>query len=283
MKNDVSNHFRYVEPQDKSLNPKYHCVFCQDKRHSSHLCKKFKRNEEFYDVVVKQKRCKNCLKQFHRSEQCYDDKYCAIKSCNRKDKHSPCVCRQRFPKSVWSELYHLNISSYKENNAERSPTPIWTELYRRNISEFSSEKKLDMLNQKDCGVNTSCMTVTTLQSERKFASVETQTDDEKRKFASVETQTDDEKRKFATVETQTEELCSKLPSITTHHLEESRRNSSFVNVPEHERFQSIVFNYLEILCSIYHNWGVQNSFFVKPKIPCANFSPTKDYFMDILT
>ena len=206
--------------------------------------------------MVKQKRCKNCLKQFHRSEHCFDDNYCVIKSCSRTDKHSPCVCRQRFPKSVWSELYHHNISRYKGKNAERNPTSTWTELYHRNISEFLSEAKSDKLNKNDCKVNKSSMTVSTSQSEGKFASIGTQTDDE---------------------------LCSPLPPKITHHSEESQRNSSFVNVCEHERFQSIVFNFLEILCSMCHNWGVQNSFNAKPKMTYSNFPFTKDNFMDILT
>ena len=254
MEGNINNHFRYVEPQDMSLNPKYHCVFCQNKKHSSHLCKKFKRNEEFYDVVVKQKRCKNCLKQFHRSEQCFDDNYCVIKNCSRTDKHSPCVCRHRFPqdkknknatRSIWSELYQQNISRYKKNNVERNPTPS-------NVSKSLS----DILNQNEDSVNSSCMTVTASQSERKFASVGTQTADE---------------------------LCSPLPPKRILHLEESQRISSSVNVPDHKRFHSTWFNYLEILCSIYHYWRVKNSFYIKQQMYYPKFSSAKDNFLDILT
>ena len=94
----------YVEPKNIFINPKYKCIYCNEK-HSSHFCKKYSRNEAFYDILVKERRCKNCLRQFHTSEKCFDSSICKLPGCLRKDKHSPSVCRHRFPKRVFPNPY----------------------------------------------------------------------------------------------------------------------------------------------------------------------------------
>ena len=128
MDTNDANHFKYVEPKNGNLNPKYNCVFCTSRGHSSHLCRKYNSNEQFYHQVVEEKRCKNCLRQFHQSNRCLDDSFCAIKSCTRKDKHSPCVCRKRFPQqqSIWSELYKENVLQFRKNTTAEGIKPsIW--------------------------------------------------------------------------------------------------------------------------------------------------------------
>ena len=77
-------------------NPKRFCIFCETKEHNSHNCFKMESNSEFWNVIYSQKRCKNCLRQFHFSNNCYDSSFCLFNNCRRRDKHSPILCKFRY-------------------------------------------------------------------------------------------------------------------------------------------------------------------------------------------
>ena len=149
----------YIEPKHSLLNPKFHCVYCNLKTHSSHLCRRYNSPELFFDHVFKERRCKNCLRQFHRAENCYNDSFCVIQSCNRKDKHSPSICRKRFPKQNNNESFSLR---------ERS------KFYHQTQKVNSNEENNLIPNQMD----THSLTVTAIKSEKKFISQATQTDED---------------------------------------------------------------------------------------------------------
>ena len=83
----------YVQP-----NPCFYCIFCDKRNHSSHECEKFKHSEQFWEKVSLDRRCKNCLRMFHRSNKCYDRSFCVFHGCRRYDKHSPVLCHARFVK-----------------------------------------------------------------------------------------------------------------------------------------------------------------------------------------
>ena len=270
---------KYVEPKNQHLNPKYQCVFCNSRRHSSHLCRKYTAyngNEQFYNLVVKERRCKNCLRQFHQSDRCLDDSFCTIESCKRKDKHSPCVCRKRFPQSIWSELYNENISKFKKNV---QPT-IWSELYRHNVLNISTDKRspnnsslsnenVYTSSQENCIAQ--CLAVSTITKAGNLNSQGTQTEN----FNTQGTQTD-------------EESCSSsaITSANFHSLDESEMmTSSSVNVStSYEKFRLKLTDYFKVLCSIY--WFIK---FKNPicsnqfKVHDFNSTPIKDNFLNILT
>ena len=269
----------YVEPKNQHLNPKYQCVFCNSKRHSSHLCRKYNSyngNEQFYHLVVKERRCKNCLRQFHQSDRCLDDSFCTIESCNRKDKHSPCVCRKRFPQSIWSELYSQNISQLKKNV---QPT-IWSELYRHNVLNISTDKipsnssslckeMVHASSQENCIAQ--CLTVSTTTTAGNFNSQGTQTE----KLNTQGTQTD-------------EESCSSsaFTSANFHSLDESERVTSLsANVStSEEKFRLTLTDYFKVLCSIYCFIKIKNPIGSdQSKVHVYNSTPIKDNFLNILT
>ena len=79
-------------------NPKKFCIFCKTKNHNSHNCCMFNQNSEFWNVVYREKRCKNCLRQFHSARNCFDSNFCLFSSCRRRDKHSPILCKWRYEK-----------------------------------------------------------------------------------------------------------------------------------------------------------------------------------------
>ena len=278
---------KYVEPKNTHLNPKYHCVFCSSRKHSSHLCKKYNSNEEFYHQVVNEKRCKNCLRQFHLSDRCLDDSFCAIKSCYRKDKHSPCVCRKRFPQSIWSELYNENILQFKKDAASKRNQPsIWSELYRRNILNMSTVEKLSNRSSfgQDSLVNlskesiqpssqenfiTQCLTISATTTTGNFSSQGTQTVN----FKSKETQTDEESS-FSSVST----------SSNFHSSNESERTISLsAYVSPYDKFQSKLTTYLKTLSIIYCYCKIKNSISTaQSKVQVLNTTPIKDHFLNIL-
>ena len=80
------------------FNPKKFCIFCKTKEHNSHNCCLFNQNSKFWNVVYKEKRCKNCLRQFHNARNCFDSNFCLFSRCRRRDKHSPILCKWRYEK-----------------------------------------------------------------------------------------------------------------------------------------------------------------------------------------
>ena len=275
--------YSYVEPRNPLLNPEFHCVFCNTKRHSSHSCRKFRSNEEFYHEVVKQRRCKNCLRQFHRSDYCFNDSFCTLPHCHRKDKHSPSVCRKRFSNkndkshrpSIWSELYKKHFSNkndesrrpsiwselYKQNysnknNDESSRPSVWSELYKKNVTRFRKNPQLS-IQQKSS--STQCLTVSTLKSEET-------------NHISQGTQTD-------------ERYCySSGNSPSRYHCSEAILSSiSSVNSLRYNNQERLV-EYLKIPCSIYCNCKIKDSFSDKSKVSIfqSNLFSHKDFFMNIL-
>lgn len=95
-----SNRFKFKSSVSKfSKDPKRMCIFCHSKEHSSHNCWKFSKNSEFWEVVYKERLCKNCLRPFHFSQNCFDTSFCYFSNCRRHDKHSPILCKFRYFKS----------------------------------------------------------------------------------------------------------------------------------------------------------------------------------------
>ena len=83
-------------------NPKLYCIFCNTASHHSHQCNKYKNSQQFWQAVLETRRCKNCLRLFHRSNKCFNQSFCHLMGCRRQDKHSPVLCRMNYIK------YHLD-------------------------------------------------------------------------------------------------------------------------------------------------------------------------------
>ena len=77
-------------------NPKLFCVICSTGNHHSHECRRYKSSKEFWEKVLQDRRCKNCLRFYHRSDRCFNKSFCNIVGCNRRDKHSPVLCFVRY-------------------------------------------------------------------------------------------------------------------------------------------------------------------------------------------
>ena len=97
----------YIQP-----NPCLFCIFCYTADHVSHECTRFKSSKEFWMRVLADRRCKNCLRLYHRSETCYNQSFCHISNCKCRDKHSVVLCQRRY---AWHQFqtnpFKLNFKS----------------------------------------------------------------------------------------------------------------------------------------------------------------------------
>ena len=131
----------YVQP-----NPLLYCVFCLSANHHSHECWRFKSSTKFWQMVLEQRRCKNCLRLYHRSNKCFNRSFCRVNGCTRPDKHSEILCYGRYVRhkhspnlyenyprnSPWLYVSHSYKSSYRMQQTSRNMIP------KRLIKESSS-------------------------------------------------------------------------------------------------------------------------------------------------
>ena len=113
------NSSKYLQP-----NPYYFCVFCGVTGHSSHICDRHYDSRSFWIKVLEERRCKNCLRLFHHSKDCFDKSLCYF-NCKRRDKHSSILCYVR-------DRLNENYSGYS-SISNTSPK----RCSRSNLSEFS--------------------------------------------------------------------------------------------------------------------------------------------------
>ena len=139
----------------EKIDPYWHCIFCNDISHSSHVCTKFSDNKQFWTVIYDEQRCKNCFRQFHQSHKCYDSSFCFLRNCRRRDKHSPVVCSHRYKSSNFkipfenyfhsSNVYDANFS-YQDRSYSNNVSPktyvsqgTQTEIYNLNTVMVQTE------------------------------------------------------------------------------------------------------------------------------------------------
>ena len=77
-------------------NPNLFCVFCATANHNSNECSKYSSSKSFWQRVLADRRCKNCLRLYHRSDKCYSRSYCHFSACKRSDKHNSILCNLRY-------------------------------------------------------------------------------------------------------------------------------------------------------------------------------------------
>ena len=100
----------YIQP-----NPCLFCIYCESANHSTHECERFNNSMKYWERISLDRRCKNCLRLYHRSNKCYDRSFCFLNTCKRYDKHSPTLCHARYVK--YHNSYGHNY--FKENSRFR--------------------------------------------------------------------------------------------------------------------------------------------------------------------
>ena len=113
---------KYYQP-----NPHFFCVFCQVSEHSSHACVKYSDSHSFWIKILQDRRCKNCLRLFHHSNNCFDKSLCNFR-CNRRDKHSSVLCYVRD---------HLNYENHSDHSSKPMSPPQYISGYKP--GEFSHD------------------------------------------------------------------------------------------------------------------------------------------------
>ena len=104
-------------------NPCSFCVFCNTGNHVSHECTRYKSGKMFWQRVLLERRCKNCLRMFHRAEKCYNQSFCHL-GCSRKDKHSAIICHTRYAQ------YNKFTSKPYSHSTKRNSTSYYSPRYR---------------------------------------------------------------------------------------------------------------------------------------------------------
>ena len=182
-----------------ACNPRRVCIFCGSKEHNSHNCKKFNHSSQFWTVVYNEKRCKNCLRQFHFSNHCFDSSFCLISNCRRRDKHSPILCKFRYMSSNFSPK-SSKLQSYSFKNCNVS-------------SHHSSESYQDILNGGSFP-NQNCFSQGTQTNVLELKSIHTQTAISHNNLEFIETTCDSASKKIIQ---------------TTSNIFDLNENNSFVN------------------------------------------------------
>ena len=105
----------YVQP-----NPVLMCVFCFTANHASHECERFQSPKKFWEILLLERRCQNCLRFYHKSHKCFDQTFCNLKGCRRFDKHSPVLCHARYVRNLhqFNGYKHFYKSKMRVNVAE---------------------------------------------------------------------------------------------------------------------------------------------------------------------
>ena len=126
------------------------CVFCQKSDHSSHFCQRFRSKEEYWAKVLSERRCKNCLRLFHKSDNCYNYSFCRNFGCRRRDKHSPVLCNYNYFYSNTFPTTFMPLNAHLQKRRKPPPLMSLNLSYNRqeNISHSPSPKKaLDVSTQ----------------------------------------------------------------------------------------------------------------------------------------
>ena len=135
-------------------NPCSYCVFCNTGDHVSHECSRFKSGKMFWERVLLERRCKNCLRLFHRAENCFNQSFCYL-DCSRRDKHSSVLCGARYtryqnrPGMFIPKYYNHSAKSY--GAAHRNPRYRWYSDVKGKFfpAQYSDEHFL-LTNPKIC-------------------------------------------------------------------------------------------------------------------------------------
>ena len=147
-----SNASQPVTHSTLSINPKFFCIFCNSDSHSSHCCHKFNSSQDFWFIILSEKRCKNCFRHHHQAVKCYDNSFCKLKYCRRSDKHSPVLCRHYFKRlffeqkssygsyiSLKPNFNSFNHKSFRNKSFQKSKSNYFTQGTQTESDFFDSK------------------------------------------------------------------------------------------------------------------------------------------------
>ena len=135
-----------------AINPKFFCIFCNSDSHSSHCCHKFNSSQDFWFIILSEKRCKNCFRHHHQAVKCYDNSFCKLKNCRRTDKHSPVLCKHYFRRlfceqkssygsytSFQSNFNSFHHKSFRNKDFQKSKSNYFTQGTQTESEFFDSK------------------------------------------------------------------------------------------------------------------------------------------------
>ena len=134
-----------LKPSYMQPDPCRFCVFCWTSNHSSHQCEKFNNSKCFWNIVLEDRRCKNCLRLFHQSHKCYNRSFCHLVNCSRLDKHSPVLCHARYWKSNFWNGPANSRRSFDSSEYDSSLRYCGNHL-QQSTFHLSSPRKFDRKN-----------------------------------------------------------------------------------------------------------------------------------------
>ena len=81
---------------EKSSTLRFSCPICETDSHHHSQCKKYENRDEFWNHIMKNRLCANCLRPGHKWMQCFKEHSCKLGGCLRLDKHAPVLCRKYY-------------------------------------------------------------------------------------------------------------------------------------------------------------------------------------------
>ena len=116
---NISNHI-----ENCKFPTRHWCIFCKNYDHLSHSCIKFRSKEQYWEQILAERRCKNCLRFYHKSTNCYDHSFCKNINCYRKDKHSPVLCESNYFYFDNSQSITHPCHNFFSQITNRKPPPL---------------------------------------------------------------------------------------------------------------------------------------------------------------
>ena len=83
---------------EKYSTLRFSCPICETDSHHHSQCKKYQNRDEFWNHIMKNRLCANCLRPGHKWLECFKEHSCKL-GCLRLDKHAPVLCRKFYSKN----------------------------------------------------------------------------------------------------------------------------------------------------------------------------------------
>ena len=126
-------------------NPRFFCIFCHTANHSSIECQKYASSNEFWQQLLTERRCKNCLRLYHRSDKCFDRSFCYHSTCRRQDKHSPILCHTHYRKIKYPVCGNNRIRMFPNIRSAAPP-----QFFVKRSYQWESRKIVSPKNYEKC-------------------------------------------------------------------------------------------------------------------------------------
>ena len=82
---------RYQTPPRQPSPVRFKCQFCQSNEHDLDNCNLYDNRDRYWEHILRNRWCSNCLKPGHQWKDCYQHQSCKL-ACGRADKHVSVLC-----------------------------------------------------------------------------------------------------------------------------------------------------------------------------------------------